>query len=220
MFCSFSIFIVLFLLSFSCLSQINFLPFLSDTATDIILPPIDNKTAVTKVLIIVPGGKVPIENYTLIGKSIQKFSNFNLWVGIPKCLANLCDPLDPTSFGLNSAIERTIHKINASISFTLEISSIIISGHSLGAIGARHFFDLNSNYFGLILFGTQYIGDHEDFKGTLGFPVSLSSFLSPLLIVTGELDAIPFTHAARIFKQREHLNEDEKKKKVVVVIEG
>ena len=191
---------------------------ISNSDADILLPPLVSKEGPLRVLVLVPGGLVPNNNYTMIADSIRNYSSLKLWVAIPQCLANLCDPLDPTSFGLNAAILRVIDAINLTTQGTLKFQQIFIFGHSLGGTGARHFIDKHADFAGLGLLGTQYIGDHEDFKGTLGYPVDLSSFSLPFLALTGQLDSIPFTHAARMFAQRENFDEKSKTAKVVVVI--
>ena len=188
--------------------------------SDILLSPPSSKSGPIRVLILIPGGKVPNENYTSIAKSIQKFTSLNLWIGIPHCLMNLCDPLDPTSFGLNAAIFRVITALNSTNAGLLQSHQIFIFGHSLGGPGARHFIDFHPEFAGLGLLGTQYIGDHEDYKGTLGYPMNLSAFPLPLLALTGELDGVPFTHAGSLLNQREILDEDTKNKKVIIVIPG
>lgn len=207
---------LLFLLSVAFSFNSDSFLSLPTSSSDIILPPIDTKIEPAKLLVLVPGGLVPNENYTLIAKSIQIHSSFKLWVGIPNCLANLCDPLDPTSFGLNAAIYRVITAVNSTIK--LDPKDIFIFGHSLGAVGARHFIDLHPEFAGLGLFGTQYIGDHEDFKGTLGYPKNLSAFPLPLLALSGAIDSIPFTHAAQMLLQRENLDQEGQIQKVIVVI--
>ena len=74
---------------------------------------------------------------------------------------------------------------------------IFVMGHSLGGVGARHYADTFDEsrgaaaFAGVALFGTQYNGDHEDFKGTLGYPLDLKEFPAPFLAVAGELDMVP-----------------------------
>ena len=206
----------------SFLSSSSYVPFsfLHSSDTDIILPPPQSKEGPNKALILIPGGKVPNENYTMVAESMQKFATFKLWIGIPHCLANLCDPIDPTTFGLNAAIFRVISVLNNSLDGSLTSQDIFIFGHSLGGTGARHFVDLNPGFAGLGLLGTQYIGDHEDFKGTLGYPKDLAAFPIPFLALTGELDAIPFTHAGSLFSQREGFDETQQAQKIIVVIPG
>ena len=84
-------------------------------------------------------------------------------------------------------------------------ADIFVWGHSLGGVGARHFVDtFNASvgaaaFAGLALFGTQFNGDHEDFKGTLGYPLDLKTFGAPLLVLLGELDMVPVSHAALLY---------------------
>jgi len=99
-------------------------------------------------------------------------------------------------------------------------SDIFIMGHSLGGVGARHFFDGYPGTAGLALFGTQYNGDHEDYKGTLGYPVDLASFPAPLLAITGELDMVPTSHTVELVRQAKSFADKDRYMKVPVIIEG
>lgn len=51
-------------------------------------------------------------------------------------------------------------------------NDVFISGHSLGGVGAANFYykNLERNYAGLAIYGSQNLGNHTDFKGNLGFP--------------------------------------------------
>lgn len=184
---------------------------------NILIEPLAEKSSslVIKGIVLIPGGKVPIDDYRMAAVAIQKASVSQLWVGIVHCFANLCDPLDPTSLGLNAAV---VGLVQAMMDKGLSKSEIFIVGHSLGGVGARHFVDGNTGFAGLGLLGTQYQGDHEDFKGTLGYPLDLTKFPLPLLVLTGELDGVPFTHAYNLFRQREAASTAVQRSSAVVVI--
>ena len=68
-------------------------------SSSIVLKPVRNieDTVTIKAAIFIPGGKVPVENYTLTAQAIQNYTESALWVGIPECPLNLCDPLDRIS---------------------------------------------------------------------------------------------------------------------------
>merc|ERR1719183_635294 len=138
-----------------------------------------------KLLVLIPGGKVPPEDYSAVGKAIQKTSNMRLWVAIPGCLANLCDPVDQGPLGLKKVVDAVIVQVGKSATNLLK-SDVFIAGHSLGGVGARYVVDQEPGYAGLALFGTQYVGDHEDFRGGLGYPEDITKFPMPLLALTGE----------------------------------
>ncbi len=69
-------------------------------SSPIILKPIkavESAVSTPKVAIFIPGGKVPVQNYSLTAQAIQNYTESALWVGIPECPINLCDPLDRIS---------------------------------------------------------------------------------------------------------------------------
>jgi len=109
---------------------------------------------------------------------------------------------------------------------TFQPQEIFVMGHSLGGVGARHYFDgftsidQKSPFLGLALFGTQFNGDHEDFKGTLGYPSNLAAFPAPLLALTGELDFGPMSHVALLSAQYSQLSPAEQSLKPVVIVPG
>ena len=181
-----------------------------------------------KLLLFVPGGKVPPEDYVSFVKSSQEksASDMNLYVAIVRCgQLNLCNPLGSLNSEIDNAIEQA-GVANGNNAFTSE--NIFIAGHSLGGVGARHYvdeFNGKSKYgtkpfAGLMLFGTQFNGDNEKFTGTLGYPENLKAFPIPLLILAGELDMLPISHIALVYKQYVNLTMEEKIAKPVVVIPG
>lgn len=142
-------------------------------------------------------------------------------MGVIICHANLCDPLEPAPFGVDALVQSLIHNATAlGFNHSTDPSHIFITGHSLGAIGARHFVDQNKGYAGLGIFGTQFTGDHEDFLGNLGYPVDLAAFPMPLLALNGELDQLSIAHTATLYGQSLNLEDAEKPLKPVVIIPG
>lgn len=129
-----------------------------------------------RLLVLVPGGKVDPPACFPILHAIQERSTVPLFVGVIICHANLCDPLEPAPFGVDALVQSLIHNATAlGFNHSTDPSHIFITGHSLGAIGARHFVDHNKGYAGLGIFGTQFTGDHEDFLGNLG-PIQAPGF--------------------------------------------
>ena len=173
-----------------------------------------------QLVLFVPGGKVPPEDYISLLNATQKASNANLWAVIVRCgKLNLCNPLG----GLNGEIQEALDAATAANGGNkFSISNTFIAGHSLGGVGARHYVDENkqSNFAGLMLFGTQYNGDNENFSGTLGYPLNLQQFRVPFLALLGELDMVPTSHAAMLYSQWTLLSSEEQSKKPVVIVPG
>lgn len=183
-------------------------------ASPILVAP-SNKTGTLKLLLYVPGGKVPPEDYLPSIQAAQGASHLRLAAVILRCHINLCDAILEVPKLMKDAIETA----NKSWGPFLK-SDIVIAGHSLGGVGARHFFDTYPGTAGLALFGTQYNGDHEDFKGTLGYPVDLAKFPAALLALTGELDMVPTSHAAELVRQSKDLDEKDRFRKLPLIIAG
>merc|ERR1712166_886018 len=172
--------------------------------TPVILNPSAGKTGAAKLILFVPGGKVPPSDYIPFLRASLDSAQCKVFGVIVKCgKLNLCDPLGQ----LDGLLEKALSAAAAANNNTkFEQHDIIVMGHSLGGVGARHYFDSftkagKSPFAGLALLGTQYNGDHEDFKGTLGYPTNLAAFLAPLLALTGELDMGPMSHPALLYTQ-------------------
>lgn len=178
-------------------------PASADDYTPIILPGNQaGKIGSAKLILFVPGGKVPPQDYTPFVQGVLDRSSANLFGAIVHCgKLNLCDPLGQLDGLIASAIQAA-GKMNNNKPFSA--SDIFVFGHSLGGVGARHYVDTQNggpaSFKGLALLGTQYNGDHEDFKGTLGYPANLTAFPSPLLAILGELDMVPTSHAAKLYE--------------------
>ena len=178
----------------------------------------------TKLLLFVPGGKVPPEDYYETVRSALMKTKGNAAGVIVRCgKLNLCDPLGQLPGLMDKAITQAEQTLNS----TFLSNDIFVIGHSLGGVGARHYVDTKyaakgpSAFAGLALLGTQYNGDHEDFKGTLGYPMSLDNFSAPLLALLGEIDMVPTSHAALLFSQWDTLpNAETKAQKSIVIVPG
>jgi hypothetical protein len=53
----------------------------------------------------------------------------NLFIAVPHCLADLCDPLDPFSTGLSKSVEAVI-EIAKKAGFAGTVADIFIAGES------------------------------------------------------------------------------------------
>ena len=180
-----------------------------------------------KLVLFVPGGKVPPQDYAPFVQRVLDLSDANLFGVIVHCgKLNLCDPLGQLPGLISDAINAAGKGLNNGTQFMSE--QIFVMGHSLGGVGARHYADTFDKsrgaaaFAGLALFGTQYNGDHEDFKGTLGYPIDLKSFPAPLLAVVGELDMVPAQgHVGVLVEQYEtELNNAEKSQKPLIIVPG
>eukprot|EP00411_Alexandrium_monilatum_P117398 CAMPEP_0175669124 /NCGR_PEP_ID=MMETSP0097-20121207/18975_1 /TAXON_ID=311494 /ORGANISM="Alexandrium monilatum, Strain CCMP3105" /LENGTH=495 /DNA_ID=CAMNT_0016975643 /DNA_START=47 /DNA_END=1534 /DNA_ORIENTATION=- len=171
-------------------------------AAPVVLDPQPGKKGSLKLMLLVPGGKVPPEDYLPMARGTQEKSKLNLAVGIPRCHINLCDAI----LELPGLLKDLVASVNETAHGDLKATDVFVTGHSLGGVGARHFYDLWPGSAGLALFGTQYNGDHEDYKGTLGYPIDLKAFPGPLLALTGELDMLPASHTAELYRQWQELD--------------
>ncbi len=162
---------------------------------------------------------MPIESYRLIGAEIQKHSSFNLWVAVPHCLADLCDPLDPFETGLSKSVAKVVSDARLQ-GFSGGDVDTFIGGHSLGGVGARHLVDLNNNFGGLLLFGTQYLSNANKGEKTPGYPHDLATWPTAFLTITGEVDQVSAVHLVPVLSQYDKLSETDKKKKYLAIIPG
>ena len=188
----------------------------------IVLPGL-GRSGPARLALFVPGGKVPPQDYAPFLLQMQRSSSTNLHAVIVHCgQLNLCDPLGE----LSGEIAAAIAAANKEASTVFAPESIFVMGHSLGGVGARHYADtFNAKkgaaaFSGLALYGSRFNGDHEDFHGTLGYPVNLGHFPAPLLALLGELDMQPTSHAALLYSQYIGLSSAEKAEKPVVIIPG
>jgi hypothetical protein len=180
----------------------------------ILVPPVKDDGPL-KLMLYVPGGKVPPQDYLPMIKDAQSKSSLRLAAAIIQCHVNLCDPIFEGPGLMKAAID-----IAKKTWGSFQTADIFVMGHSLGGVGARHFYDGFPGTAGLALFGTQYNGDHEDYKGTLGYPVDLAKFSGPLLALTGELDMVPTSHTAELVRQAQSFGEKERFSKLPIIVAG
>jgi len=187
----------------------------ASNAAPVLVQPVKDH-GVQKLMLLVPGGKVPPTDYLPMVKAAQKTSDLGLAVAIIQCHINLCDPI----FELPGLMKKAIATASKTWGVAFNNSDIFIAGHSLGGVGARHFYDGFKGAAGLALFGTQYNGDHEDYKGTLGYPIDLARFPGPLLALTGELDFTPTSHTADLVRQAKVFSEKDQLLKLPIIVPG
>jgi len=212
-------------LAAACLSTVAF----ADDYSPILLRSAHSRAGApdAKLALFVPGGKVPPQDYApFLQDVLDRTQNTNLFGAIVHCgKLNLCDPLGQLPGLIASAIAQAGKELNNGTEFLSE--QIFVMGHSLGGVGARHYADTFDKargaaaFAGLALFGTQYNGDHEDFKGTLGYPMDLNSFPAPLIAVVGELDMVPaMGHVGTLVDQWLIMSPQKQANKPLVVVPG
>lgn len=187
-------------------------------ASDPIIVPSKDGGA-THLLLFVPGGKVPPKDYIQLVNSTIQTADTKLVGAIATCgQLNLCNPLGQ----LNSEMDKAVSAAEKAEGKKFAPENIFVFGHSLGGPGARHYVDTKgtSSFAGLAILGTSYNGDHEDFKGTLGYPTDLSAFPIPFLALLGELDMLPISHSAQLFDLNLKLDDKARVHKPVVIIAG
>lgn len=178
----------------------------------------------TRLILFVPGGKVPPADYISFVQGIIDKSNTSLVSAIVHCgKLNLCNPLGQLN-GLLDEATKAASELRGGAPF--EAKDIFVFGHSLGGVGARHYVDKfkpggSASFLGLALLGSQYNGDSENFNGTLGYPTNVAAFPIPLLVLLGELDKVPVSHAAIVYEQVLKLpSAKDRSRKPVLVVPG
>lgn len=156
----------------------------------IILPALGGKAGRPTLLLLVPSTEP--KQYISVSKAVQEAASMPLSVGIAVCSepvhplnATLCDPI----FTLPKVLKNIIALANHTAGGVLRPSDIFVGGHAVGAMEARRFVDLEyKNAGGLIMWGSQYNGDSDNLMGFLGYPLNVTTYPTPLLAVSGELD--------------------------------
>lgn len=155
-------------------------------ADHVILKPKDAKTQ--KMLVIIPGGKVPSEHYRQTGLAIQdalaQQGESDLWVVIPSVFQKLCI-ISCVSKSLCSPLHNTVEAaLNLAVEqgWKQQAKDMWLAGHSLGATCANVLFQAYlsaSPYSGLIVMG-GYVDEGGQFD-LVHYPV-------PVLTLNVELD--------------------------------
>jgi len=150
---------------------------------DIVLPPVvTNPNFPERLLVLLPGGLVPNENYKMTGEAIQNATtDIRLTVVIPQVFQRLCIitcPGKSVCSPLKSRIDDAVSK--SSFKGTKPKEDTFIAGHSLGATCANFLMQgYNYEYAGLLEFG-----GFVDLTGD----ASIANFSIPVLHMAGEVD--------------------------------
>jgi hypothetical protein len=135
-----------------------------------------------RLLIFMPGGKVPVEYYKQTAQAIQAAATgLRLTVVVPSVFQNLCI-IECSTSSLCAPLKNVVDKAVAKSGFKGSNSKedTFIAGHSLGATCADNFVRAYSyNYAGLLEFG-GYVDKTGD--------GSVANYSIPLMHLAGELD--------------------------------
>jgi len=189
---------------------------------DIILKPRQtDKSLPERLLIFLPGGLVPNENYRLTAEAIQNATtDVRLTVVIPEVFQRLCIitcPFTSTCAPLKSRIDGAVAKSGFKSKNPEE--DTFLAGHSLGATCANYLVQgYNYKFAGLMEFG-----GFVDLTGT----GSIANYSIPVLHAAGEVDgggarvsSIAGLYAQSKAYAESHTLEDSLKWKPVHVLEG
>jgi hypothetical protein len=150
---------------------------------DIILKPLDStKGMPTKLLVFIPGGNVPNNNYTLTAQAIQRYTQLNLWVVIPAVFNRLCI-IECTATFVCAPLYNTVNGAvaKAVAAGMPKDTEQHLAGHSLGGTCANYLVQAYppDTYKSLTIMGS-YVD--ETGKGTLpNYPI-------PVATIGAELD--------------------------------
>eukprot|EP00928_Gymnodinium_smaydae_P037776 TRINITY_DN26185_c0_g1_i1.p1 TRINITY_DN26185_c0_g1~~TRINITY_DN26185_c0_g1_i1.p1 ORF type:complete len:531 (+),score=96.81 TRINITY_DN26185_c0_g1_i1:54-1646(+) len=164
---------------------------LADSDSNIILPPTSNRTDLPeKMLLFIPGGKVPTSNYEATARAIQQAaaSDIRLWVVVPAvfqrlCIitcssTSLCGPLHST---VESALGEAVKK---GWNRGKDEENMYIAGHSLGGVCANTLFQAYSSGEALPYAGIIVMGSYVDESGNY----DLTHYPKPVFVLNTELD--------------------------------
>lgn len=175
---------------FRSFSLLALLAFLACTALGdepiAIAPPTIDPGLPTKLMIFMPGGKVPNDKYIATAVAIQRALSptANLWVAIPAVFRRLCViscAATATCSPLHDDVEATL-KLAQSMGWkrTNDKQDIYLGGHSLGGHCATVLMQAYAMpYAALMVFGS-YVDKSGNF--------SLASYPTPVLTLNTELD--------------------------------
>ncbi|KAK3257679.1 hypothetical protein CYMTET_33245 [Cymbomonas tetramitiformis] len=149
---------------------------------DIIFKPL--ASGPPKLMVLIPGGKVPNVNYTNTALAIQKATEMSLWIVVPAVFERLCI-IQCSGKGaclvLHQAVEGAIAKaVKAGFPLVDKSRDVFIGGHSLGGTCGNY---LMQGYPGVYA-GLVIMGSYVDSKG----PGSLVNYTAPVILIGAELD--------------------------------
>jgi hypothetical protein len=154
--------------------------------SSIVLPALPDAEGPEKLLIFIPGGDVPNENYTLTSKAIQKAAkNIRLTVVVPSFFRNLC-VISCTASNLCSPMKAVVDAAVKLTNFSGDFrKDAYLAGHSLGATCANYLMQGYTTDAGVPPYaGLVAMGGYVDEQGK----GSLPSYATPLLTLGAELD--------------------------------
>jgi len=157
----------------------------------IAFPPVTtNNTLPEKMLLFIPGGKVPNQHYVDTAASIQAAvaADLRLWVAIPAVFKRLCIISCSTRSlcgPLHSAAEGAL-SLAATRGWTRgsDEKDIWLAGHSLGGVCANTLFQAYSSGSGFPYAGIIVMGSYVDEAGSY----DLAHYPKPVLTLNTELD--------------------------------
>ena len=169
-----------------------------------------------KIMIVLPGGKVPNHHYISLAEKVQEQASSKLWVGIITCkwTANLCNPLDQGPLGVRQMVLKLIKQISKKAGKDFKNSDVFLAGHSLGGQGAFAFANDFPGIGGVLLWASYVDKD-------------LVNFNYPILTVGAELNGgqTKLARIAMYYSEYEEIankqgEEYALKQKPVVIIPG
>jgi hypothetical protein len=152
----------------------------------IVLKPIDaSSTAPARLMVFLPGGKVPNTHYINTSLAIQKASDLNLWIVIPSVTQRLC--IIECSAKGKTACEPLHHSVDVAVKQAVAAGYAgtdphFLAGHSLGGTCTNYLLQAyqdEDKYAAAMVFGS-----YVDETG----PGSLANFSVPMLTLGAELD--------------------------------
>jgi hypothetical protein len=189
---------------------------------DIILPALSSDASLPeRLLVFLPGGLVPNENYRLTGEAIQKATtDVRLTVVIPQVFQRLCI-ITCANKAVCSPLQSRIDDAVSKSAFKSKDPSVdtFVAGHSLGATCANFLAQAYAYKFA----GLLEFGGFVDLTGD----ASIANFTIPLLHMAGEVDgggARPSSLAGLYAQSKAYAQanswEDALKLKPVQILEG
>jgi hypothetical protein len=162
---------------------------LAAAGSSVVLPALADAQGPEKLLIFIPGGKVPNENYTLTSQAIQRAAkHIRLTVVVPSVFNNLCI--------IECSSPKICSPLKATVDAAVKLANVdgrpydlakdaYLAGHSLGATCANYLMQGYTTDAGVAPYaGLVVMGGYVDEQGK----ASLPSYSVPLLTLGAELD--------------------------------
>jgi len=157
----------------------------------IVLPPVStNASLPEKMLLFIPGGKVPNHHYGPTAQAIQKAAahDLRLWVVVPTVFQNLCI-ISCSTTGLCAPLHGTVEDALAVAKQKgwkrgKDEEDMWLAGHSLGGVCANTLFQAYSSSSSLPYAGVVVMGSYVDETGDH----DVTHYPKPVLTLNVELD--------------------------------